>query len=879
MPGSIIQTGFTAGEISPSVYGKVDLQAYRLGAATMRNLFVDYRSGAASRPGTAFIMPPNGSQPRLFPFKYSVDEAYVIVIGGRKAQFIYNGAPVVESQLSISAVTNAALGAFTVTSHGYSSGDLVYASGATGLVRSNGNNGINGRFFYVGVVDANTLNLFDPFQPQQSSGINTSTWTAYVSGGFLARVYSVAVPYADADLRAIKYCQSGDVMTLTHPSYAAAELTRLGPTDWTYTPITFASSLSAPQGAVAYSKGDGGHDWHYLYCYQVTAFNDANKEESTGSVFPTCLNETLGTLDSTSKIPSNLIEWDAVTGATRYNIYKCVPAAQTQHAPDIYPQPNYVMGYIGQSKTLSFSDTNIAPDFTSSPPIHYNPFSASGAGSITITTPDPSAAPPALLGLLDPQITVNGTYTTAPQFAFQLSTDGWGNPVGVGSSLRIIDPGDGLVDPVSVTITEGEPSGSGMTCGFALALVEDTTTSKWQPSNACLASAFSGGSGYHPLLNSQMCPGNSALAYEGAAAVASSYYDSGRKAGTGYLMGGAATVRFTVAGTAYSFSGFIQLLGGAAAGMSCYSFTPVAGAAPTSYTWSITYDDMVGNIVEVSGSVSSGVQGATTTTTTPYASYTAPSDGLGPVPYVVGSTTYPFAVSNFSNPEAVQASVTISSSTNYPSVCFYFQGRRGFAASANEPQAMWFSRPNLPSNMDYSTPAQADDALSITLTAQDLSTIQSATPTPFGLLMLTADGAWTVTGGGPYQPITPSTINAQQQTFSGAAALQPVAIGNEVFYVQARGYSVKRLTYSIYVSAYVPTDVSVLSSHLFEGRTIPEWAWAEQPNYLIWAIRDDGIALSFTYLADQEIQGWARHDTQGYFRSVTVIPSNHVGTA
>ncbi len=94
----------------------------------------------------------------------------------------------------------------------------------------------------------------------------------------------------------------------------------------------------------------------------------------------------------------------------------------------------------------------------------------------------------------------------------------------------------------------------------------------------------------------------------------------------------------------------------------------------------------------------------------------------------------------------------------------------------------------------------------------------------------------------------------------------------EVFYVQARGYAVKRLTFNIYVDAYVPTDVSALSSHLFEGRQIVEWAWAEQPYYLIWSLRDDGVLLSLTYLQEQEIQGWARHDTQGYFRSVCSIP-------
>lgn len=47
--------------------------------------------------------------------------------------------------------------------------------------------------------------------------------------------YEVANPYAEADLFGIDYTQSFDVMTLTHPNYAARELRRLGPTSWTLT--------------------------------------------------------------------------------------------------------------------------------------------------------------------------------------------------------------------------------------------------------------------------------------------------------------------------------------------------------------------------------------------------------------------------------------------------------------------------------------------------------------------------------------------------------------------------------------------------------------------------------------------------------------------
>jgi hypothetical protein len=68
--------------------------------------------------------------------------------------------------------------------------------------------------------------------------------------------YEVPTPYLAEDVKDIRFAQSGDVMTLVHPKYPPAELRRLGATQWTLTPISFAPPLSTPQSvAVAASPG------------------------------------------------------------------------------------------------------------------------------------------------------------------------------------------------------------------------------------------------------------------------------------------------------------------------------------------------------------------------------------------------------------------------------------------------------------------------------------------------------------------------------------------------------------------------------------------------------------------------------------------------
>ena len=49
------------------------------------------------------------------------------------------------------------------------------------------------------------------------------------------------------------------------------------------------------------------------------------------------------------------------------------------------------------------------------------------------------------------------------------------------------------------------------------------------------------------------------------------------------------------------------------------------------------------------------------------------------------------------------------------------------------------------------------------------------------------------------------------------------------------------------------------------------WDWAEEPNKLVWAVRDDGVLLCLTYLKEQELIGWTHHDTNGLFQSVATV--------
>ncbi len=81
------------------------------------------------------------------------------------------------------------------------------------------------------------------------------------------------------------------------------------------------------------------------------------------------------------------------------------------------------------------------------------------------------------------------------------------------------------------------------------------------------------------------------------------------------------------------------------------------------------------------------------------------------------------------------------------------------------------------------------------------------------------------------------------------------------------------LKYDINSDGYNGNDLSIYSPHLFDGHTLVDLAYAENPHSVVWAIRSDGALLGMTYLREQEIWGWHRHDTGNgdTFENVCVV--------
>ncbi len=295
MANALIQTSFAAGELSPSLYSRVDLAKYGSGAALLRNFYVDYRGGASTRPGTQFIgacLDGHPGIPHLIPFVVSTIASYVLELGDHYIRFISNGAFVIDPGTGLPLV--------------------------------------------------------------------------------------VASPYAIADVPQVKFTQSADVLTLTHQSYPVYNLTRTSPTTFTLAPDAIGPVILAPVTVNGGYVGGMGTD--YAYGYVFTAVAD-DGEESAPS-FPVFVEGDI--LDqNTGKV--NTFTYSTSDGAAFYNAYKVGPFPSRSGGSGT-PAPT-VFGYIGSSATTAFTDDNIAPDFSRTPPTFQDPFAPGQVASLTVIAP------------------------------------------------------------------------------------------------------------------------------------------------------------------------------------------------------------------------------------------------------------------------------------------------------------------------------------------------------------------------------------------------------------------------------------------------------------------------------------------------------------
>jgi len=207
---SKLQASFNAGQISKSVFGRVDNPRYEQGLLLCQNYIPIVQGPIIRRPGTKFAEYTKFQTlplPVIIPFQFSISQNYILEFGDYYIRFYTN-----EGQI-ITAVTQYAI---------------------TGLFNLSLANTVNGQFSFW----ANRIS------PSGLPGETTATIvSSSITAGSILELFS---PYAAQDVAKIKWIQKQDTLFLTHPSYAPYKLQRLSGTEWQLKPVGFTDGPYLP---------------------------------------------------------------------------------------------------------------------------------------------------------------------------------------------------------------------------------------------------------------------------------------------------------------------------------------------------------------------------------------------------------------------------------------------------------------------------------------------------------------------------------------------------------------------------------------------------------------------------------------------------------
>jgi hypothetical protein len=162
---------------------------------------------------------------------------------------------------------------------------------------------------------------------------------------------------------------------------------------------------------------------------------------------------------------------------------------------------------------------------------------------------------------------------------------------------------------------------------------------------------------------------------------------------------------------------------------------------------------------------------------------------------------------------------------------------------------------------DYSNfePGAADSSgLDFGLAGRTVSGVLHMTEVAGRLVVLTNTSEWIIKGGP--NGLTPTAINARADSYNGCGEAAPVVVGTSLIYVQRGDRIVRDAQYDYQQEALTSRDLTLWAKHLFTPE-IKKVVYQRGQQHL-WALMWDGTLRCLTYIPDQNIWGWHRHDIE-----------------
>jgi hypothetical protein len=134
------------------------------------------------------------------------------------------------------------------------------------------------------------------------------------------------------------------------------------------------------------------------------------------------------------------------------------------------------------------------------------------------------------------------------------------------------------------------------------------------------------------------------------------------------------------------------------------------------------------------------------------------------------------------------------------------------------------------------------------------------------------------------EPLGPGNIKPRVQTSEGTREVKPVKYNDSLLFALRSGRTLRELRFTFESDGFATTDLSVLGGHIL-GPGIRQMAFAKEPHSILWATKETGGLIGFTFNREQDVIGFHRHTLApskeypitgrqpAYVESVSTIPS------
>lgn len=208
-----------------------------------------------------------------------------------------------------------------------------------------------------------------------------------------------------------------------------------------------------------------------------------------------------------------------------------------------------------------------------------------------------------------------------------------------------------------------------------------------------------------------------------------------------------------------------------------------------------------------------------------------------------------------------------SDDCGYPIAGALFKNALWLAGTAREPYRLWKSA--IDGFNDFEPGTFDDSALSRDLADGATEAIRWLVPGK--TLAIGTDGPeWLARPDTDGDTVRTNNLITEPATNEGSSEVPGLAIGSRTVFSDAGRRRLIAISYDIRSSAWLPQELSLLANHIL-GPGVIETCYQRNPWPIIWCLLENGTLAGLTYLPEQDVLAWHRHDFGDPVESMAVL--------